>query len=198
MEDLEMSLKEIARKIEKASYDSQEKTHDSKKMLLDRIAWDAYYNDRVYQGCARCVLFALHTHLRFGDVEVLKAGTALSGGVARAGETCGALLGSIIAIGLVLGSDELEDRSAYEKAMKAAHEMYRRFKREIGGTLCFEIQKELFGRSFNFNKDADVRTWRKAGGLEKCPMVCAIAARIGADIILRARGKKSAGSSSSK
>jgi len=27
--------------------------------------------------------------------------------------------------------------------------------------------------------------WYKAGGLEKCPMVCAIAARIAADIILR-------------
>ncbi|MBW1672940.1 MAG: hypothetical protein JRJ45_04720 [Deltaproteobacteria bacterium] len=31
--------------------------------------------------------------------------------------------------------------------------------------------------------------WHKAGGLEKCPMVCAGAARIAADIILRLKEK---------
>jgi len=44
--------------------------------------------------------------------------------------------------------------------------------------------KKLLGRSFDFKIDEEAEEWYKAGGLEKCPMVCAIAARIAADIIL--------------
>jgi C_GCAxxG_C_C family probable redox protein len=180
-----MSLKEVAKKIELAAYDTPEAKPSSKEKLLDRIAWDAYYNDRVYQGCTRCVLNALQTHLHLGTGEVLKASTAFSGGVARMGETCGALIGGIMAIGLVLGSDKLEDMTAYRETIEASYKMYNKFKKEMGSTICFEIQNRLFGRSFDFKKNAEAKKWRKAGGLEKCPMVCAIAARIAADIILR-------------
>ena len=36
----------------------------------------------------------------------------------------------------------------------------------------------------DFNNDEDAEEWLKAGGLEKCPLVCGIAARMAADIIL--------------
>ena len=182
-----MSLEEIAKKIELAKYDTREVEPGSKEKLLDRIAWDAYYNDRVYQGCNRCVLHALQSHLHLGNGEVLRASTALAGGVARMGETCGALTGGIMAIGLVLGSEKLENITAYRETMEVSYEMYNRFKKEIGSTVCYEIQNRLFGRSFDFKKDEEAEEWHKEGGLEKCPMVCAIAARIAADIILNLR-----------
>ena len=179
-----MSLEEVAKRIELARYDSRRVEPGSREKLLDRVAWAAYYNDRAYEGCSRCVLEALRSHLHVGDGEALRASTALAGGVARMGETCGALLGGIMGIGLVLGREELEDIQAYRDTMEASYKVYYRFKEEVGSTICFEIQKSLFGRTFDFKTDEEAEEWYKAGGLEKCPMVCAIAARIAADIIL--------------
>ena len=179
-----MSLEEVAKRIELAEYDTRQVEPGSREKLLDRVAWAAYYNDRVYEGCTRSVLQALQSHLHLGDVEALKASTALAGGVARMGETCGALIGGVMAIGLVLGREELENIQAYRDTMEASYKVYYRFKEELGSTICFEIQKSLLGRSFDFKSDEEAEEWYKAGGLEKCPMVCAIAARIAADMIL--------------
>jgi C_GCAxxG_C_C family probable redox protein len=188
-----MSLEEVAKRIEMANYETRQVEPASREKLLDRVAWAAYYNDRVYEGCSRSVLQALQTHLHLGDGEALRASTALAGGVARMGESCGALTGGIMAIGLVLGRGELEDIRAYRDTMEASYEMFNRFKEEIGGTMCSEIQKKLFGRSFDFKKTEEAEEWYKAGGLERCPMVCAIAARIAADIILTQKESRQQG-----
>jgi C_GCAxxG_C_C family probable redox protein len=185
-----MSLEEVAKRIELAEYDTRQVEPGAREKLLDRVAWDAYYNDRVYEGCSRSVVHALQSHLHLGDGEALKASTALGGGVARMGDTCGALIGGIMAIGLVLGREELEDIQAYRDTMEASYEMYYRFRDEIGNTVCVEIQKGLLGRSFDFKIDEEADEWCRAGGLEKCPMVCAIAARIAADIILTLKGSR--------
>jgi C_GCAxxG_C_C family probable redox protein len=179
-----MSLEEVARRIECAKYDTRDVAPGSREKLLDRVAWAAYYNDRAYEGCSRSVLQALQSHLHLEDGGAIKASTALAGGVARMGETCGALIGGIMAIGLVLGREQLHDIKAYRDAMKASYNMYHRFKQEVGGTICFDIQESLFGRTFDFKLDEQAEDWYAAGGLEKCPMVCGIAARIAADIII--------------
>jgi C_GCAxxG_C_C family probable redox protein len=179
-----MSLEDVVKRIELAEYKTRQVEPGSREKLLDRIAWDAYYNDRAYEGCSRSVLHALQSHLHLADGEALKASTALAGGIARMGETCGALTGGIMAIGLVLGREELDNIQAYRDTMEASYELYSKFKQEMGSTICFEIQKKLFGRCFDFKKDEESEEWYKMGGLEKCPMVCAIGARIAADIIL--------------
>jgi len=159
--------------------------YEFRRSCYDNRKGAAYYNDRVYEGCTRSVLQALQSHLHLENGGAIKASTALAAGVARMGETCGALTGGIMAIGLVLGREELEDIQAYRNSMQASYEMYNRFREEVGSSLCFEIHKKLLGRSFDFKIDEEAEEWYKAGGLEKCPMVCAIAARIAADIILR-------------
>lgn len=188
-----MSLEEVARRIEQADYGTRAVEPGSRDKLLDRVAWAAYYNDRVYEGCTRSVLHALQTHLHLGDGQALRASTALAAGVARMGETCGSLTGGIMAIGLVLGKEDLSDIEAYRDTMQASYEMYERFKQELGSTICFDIQKGLLGRSFDFKRDEEAEQWYKSGGLERCPMVCAIGARIAADIILTAQAKTTAG-----
>jgi C_GCAxxG_C_C family probable redox protein len=179
-----MSLEEVGRRIELAKYDTRQVGAGSREKLLDRVAWAAYHNERAYEGCSRSVLQAVQSYLHLGDGGALKASTALAAGVARMGESCGALVGAVMAIGLALGSEEPEDTQAYRNTMEAAAEMYNRFKGETGSCLCFEIQKGLFGRSFDFKRDEEAEEWYRTAGLEKCPMVCAISARIAADIIL--------------
>lgn len=63
---------------------------------------------------------------------VFKAGSALAGGVAAQGETCGALTGAIMAIGCVVGRERLEDIEQYQRAKEPAKEMYHCFREQIG------------------------------------------------------------------
>ena len=160
----------------------------AKEKILDIIAKSAYNNDRAYEGCTRCVLAALIEHLHLssceGAKESLKASTGLAAGVCRMGETCGALTGGIMAIGLAIGSERLEDFDAYKKVMENSYTLYNRFKEKYNTTRCFQIQEKVLGRYYDFKIKEDGEAWYKDGGLDKCPMVCATAARLAAEIIL--------------
>jgi len=160
----------------------------AREKILDIIAKSAYNNDRAYEGCTRCVLAALIEHLHLssceGVKEVIKASSALAAGVCRMGETCGALTGGIMAIGLVTGSEKLEEFDAYKRSMENSYKLYNRFKEKYDNTRCFEIQEKELGRHYDFKNEEDGVAWYKDGGLDKCPMVCATAARLAAEIIL--------------
>lgn len=157
--------------------------------LKKEIAEVAYNNERVYHGCTQCVLRALQDHLGLGNRESFKAATALGGGVARMGETCGALIGGIMAISLAFGREELEDSlssPSYARALELGKELCQRFREEIGNTKCRDIQKSLFGRSFNLWEPQEREEFIKAGGYEKCPNVVRAAAELTAEVILEA------------
>ena len=75
------------------------------------------------------------------DAGAFRTGSALAGGVARMGETCGALTGAIMAVGLAAGRERIEDTEQYRRPMIPAEEVYRRFSEVEGATLCSEIHK---------------------------------------------------------
>lgn len=120
------------------------------------------------------------------------AGSAFGGGVVRHGETCGALIGLIMAIGMVAGRKKIENVSEKEPCMKLASEARDAFLERVGHTLCAEIQRILFGRSYRMYLDEERQMFHDAGGhsREGCPGVCGKAARIAAEIILREREGK--------
>jgi C_GCAxxG_C_C family probable redox protein len=121
-----------------------------------------------------------------GSKEVFKAGSALAGGVARQGETCGALTGAIMAIGSLVGREKLEDLDQYRKAMGVATKVYDLFKERIGHTLCWEIHRIRYGRTYRLFVPEEYEAFHRMGGHSRkgCPEVCSIAARITAEVIL--------------
>ncbi len=127
--------------------------------------------------------------MNVGSPEVFKAGSALAGGVARRGETCGALTGAIMAVCCVVGRERLEDREQYQKAMEDAGRVYDRFAEEVGKTLCAEIQEKKFGKAYRMYIPEERTAFHEAGGHSKtgCPQVCGIAARIAAEILIEKR-----------
>ncbi|MEM3704029.1 MAG: C-GCAxxG-C-C family protein [Candidatus Bathyarchaeia archaeon] len=180
---------------ETARYDTRAEPPASINKILDVVAKSAYNNNRAYEGCTRCVIDALQQHLHLVDdykeyKTVLKASTGLAAGVARKGETCGALIGAIMGVGLVAGTEHLDDFENYVKAMEAARKVFENFKKHFGTVKCTEIQEKVLGRSYDFFKEEDREAWYKDGGLDACPGVCAIAARTAAEIILELRGKR--------
>lgn len=164
------------------------------RKLIDTVARTAYNYTMEYHGCSQCILKALQEHLKLGNGDAFKAASALAGGIARMGETCGALLGGIMAIGLAFGRDKLEDSTVslpYATAMTYAAKLYDRFQADWGSTKCWSIQESLFGRHFNL-KDPEERTqYITAGGHQKCSEVVRKATALAAEIILTAKAEVS-------
>ena len=134
--------------------------------------------------------------LRIGNVESFKAATVLAGGVARRGETCGALLGALMAVGLVQGRTEMTDRERYQAAMATAQRVTAAFRQRVQSgfdlaaqpatTLCRDLHKAVYGRTFDLNDPADYEAFLAAGGHSPtgCPKICGLAAEAAAEALI--------------
>ncbi len=129
--------------------------------------------------------------MNVGSQEVFKAGSALAGGVARRGETCGALTGAILAAGTLVGREKLGDFEQYGKAMKVSDRICTLFKEKIGHTLCEEIHRIRYGKVYHLINPKEREAFHEEGGHgpKGCPEVCGVAARIAAEIILELQEK---------
>jgi C_GCAxxG_C_C family probable redox protein len=168
------------------------------KELIQRVSRKAHEYDK-YSGCSQSVLLSLQEEFGNGNNESFKSATVFGGGVGYQGETCGALIGALMALGLVIGREKIEDTETYRVAMKSATEICNRFKEELQSqlgfsqsltsNLCKEIQQNLYGRSFNMTNEEDYQAFLDAGGHSDkgCPRVCAIAAQVAAEKILQIR-----------
>jgi C_GCAxxG_C_C family probable redox protein len=118
--------------------------------------------------------------------DVFKAASAFGEGVAGQGETCGALTGAIMAIGSLTGNERLEDIERNEKAIEPAIRIYNRFKEKVGHTLCSEIHKIRYGKTYRLFIPDERQDFYDMGGHSRkgCPEVCGIAAQIAAEVIL--------------
>jgi C_GCAxxG_C_C family probable redox protein len=138
----------------------------------------------------------LQEELDLGDRDSFKAATVLSGGVAGRGETCGALLGALMALGLAMGRERMADTDTYRQAMVPALELSRQFQRALQAsfgfdqpletTLCRDIHARLYGRAFDLTDREDYQRFLAAGGhtARGCPKVCAVAARTAAEFLI--------------
>jgi|MudIll2142460700_1097286.scaffolds.fasta_scaffold149521_1 C_GCAxxG_C_C family probable redox protein len=124
--------------------------------------------------------------MKVGSKEVFKAGSALAGGVARMGETCGALTGAIMGVCSLVGREKLEDRKQYNKAMEEAGRVFDLFRDRIGHTLCEKIHKIRYGKVYHLINPKEREAFHHEGGHERngCPEVCGVAARIAGEVIL--------------
>jgi len=159
----------------------------SREGLLDKIEETAHNYERDYHGCSRCTLLALQEHLNLGDDLTFQASTPFAGGIAFRGETCGALLGGLFAIGLATASKEIEDEEALFRSLAAGFRFCRRFEKEMGTTLCRDILKARLGRYFNLADPNEYEEAKKAGIYDVCPKVVGKASRLAAEFILELR-----------
>ena len=174
--------------------------------IINRVRAKALNNDR-YSGCSQSVLGALQEEFEIGDLESFKSATMLAGGVANRGETCGALIGALMALGLVIGREKMEDEPTFSNALDACQDLVERFKeglqrhfgfeRKLENTLCKDIQERIYGRFFRERDEKGLRDEKEeqafldAGGhTEKgCLTTCAIAAEVAAQKLLRLKEK---------
>jgi C_GCAxxG_C_C family probable redox protein len=162
---------------------------------IQRVKKKAHEYDR-YSGCSQSVLLSLQEEFGIGNNEVFKAATILSGGIARHGETCGAVIGALMALNLLIGRERMEEMEVYREAMEPSADLMNRFKEELEkqfgfkeelkSTLCKEIQDKVYGRPFDMTDPDDYQAFLDAGGHSDsgCLKVCGIAGQVGAENIL--------------
>ena len=137
----------------------------------------------VFFHCAQTSFLALQEQFGLEDGAILKALTPFPG-IALRGETCGAVVGSLMALGLVYGRDKLDDRQSYLASLLSARKFCKRFEEEVGSTMCGDIIEKQFGKRYNLADPAQVKEWQAAGAVEKCTAVVGKAVRIAAEILL--------------
>ena len=165
---------------------------------IQRVRQEAIERAAIYPGCSQAVLGSIQDEFGMGNRESFKVVTALSGGIARRGETCGAIIGALSALGLVMGRERKEDTEAYQAIMEPCQEICDRFRQELKkqfgfegeleSTLCSDIQQKIYGKSFKLWTEEGLQAFYDAGGHSKasgCPVVCGIAAQLAAEKILK-------------
>lgn len=155
------------------------------QQAIEKAADLAYQYEMKYFGCSQTVLCALMETFGVGSPNVLRAATTFAGGVARRGNVCGSLSGGLIMIGLLTGRDDLEMFDQYQRGMKFADRLCKKFEAVYGSVVCKDIQKIKFGRSFNLLEAQEREQLHEAmqSNPDGCQAVARDAARWTAEIV---------------
>lgn len=137
-------------------------------------------------NCAQTSFAILQDEFDLEGEQILRALTPFPG-IALRGETCGAVVGSLMALGLVFGRDDLTDFRGYIGSLPSARRFCNRFEAENGSTACASILEAKLGRSYDLADRAEAREYAAAGGPEACTEVVASAVQIASELIRRKR-----------
>lgn len=157
--------------------------------MIEKNALETSLRDDI---CARSALYGLKTYFDFIPEEMITAAMSLVGGCGRANGSCGAYVAGMLAIGAKFNPTIEEELANPEKLNELRQRGFEKlleyrdtFYQEYGTTLCPEIHKQLFGRSFDLMDDKeDAEYLNVPGHVEKCSTVVKNAARMAAEIML--------------
>src|SRR5512145_1594813 len=79
-------------------------------------------------SCSQSVLTAFADRIDLDRDTALRVAAAFGGGMSRAGKTCGAVTGGLMALGLYAGSTDPEDKAAKERTYALGQTFMARFK----------------------------------------------------------------------
>ena len=184
------------------------RTMESEKKLLEEVEKRAFKYEKDFHNCAQCTLLTLQEMFSLPGDDALKAATGFAGGIGRTGSVCGAVLGGVMALGLLYGRDRetmkhpdaeirAQRRGEIELKMGTLIKKLRaRYEEEYGSILCNDIETSIFGRSFDKWNPEDRKEKERLGGHDsKCPTVVGKGARWVAQLILEEQSKNNSSSS---
>jgi C_GCAxxG_C_C family probable redox protein len=105
--------------------------------MIDRVA---RAEDRFREGfsCAQSVFSAFAEEI-LGREAALRTASSFGAGMARRGDTCGAVTGALMVLGLLYGRTEAEDTDAKELNYLLANRFIDRFEASKGSRICREL-----------------------------------------------------------
>ena len=117
-------------------------------------------------NCAQSVLLAFEKDLISDKELIIKIASGFGGGMARMQETCGAITGSIMAIGLAAYDPAEDYPTSKERVYSIISEFIQHFKDKYGSTLCSELL------NCNLSTEEGNRLYEEMGLREKICVKC--------------------------
>jgi C_GCAxxG_C_C family probable redox protein len=135
------------------------------------------------RSCSKVSFAALNEQFKLEAGNVTPALMAFTGGIAMRAETCGAVNGSILALGFFFESRQKKMGSS----MKFGGLFIDRFIKEFTSITCREIQRHLYGKSYDFRKPKEQMEFMAVSQKTKrnCSALIIRAVQIAGDIILQ-------------
>jgi C_GCAxxG_C_C family probable redox protein len=121
-------------------------------------------------NCAQSVFIPFAAESGLGRAEAARIASAFGAGMGRMQETCGAVTGALMSIGLRFGFERAEDQAGKDLALKKTKELLASFKAEFGTLLC----KELLG--LDLNTEEGQRFHKESGQREQVCAACVMRA----------------------
>ncbi len=90
-------------------------------------------------NCAQALVSTYSTELGLDRDTALRLASPFGGGIARLGDTCGAVTGALMIIGLKFGTTDHKDKEAKAKSYKVSDEFIERFKARNTSINCGEL-----------------------------------------------------------
>jgi C_GCAxxG_C_C family probable redox protein len=140
----------------------------------------------IYMTCSQTSLAALNEQFGLKADGAIPGLMPFAGGLAGKGETCGAVSGSMLAIGFFLDSMIRNGKVQPVSALQYARSFLDGFEREFGSTRCREVVKKQFGRYFDLQNPDDQKAFMAASQKDsKCIEVIKEAVYIAGAIIAK-------------
>jgi len=139
----------------------------------------------MYRTCSQASFAALNEQFELKADQTIPALMLFAGGIAGKGETCGAVSGSLFAIGFYFESMNQKEMEKSGSSIKYGGLFFERFTKEFSSTRCKEVVKHQYGRYYDFSNPEEQKLFvEKSQKSGKCTEVVKKAVLITGDIIL--------------
>ena len=159
-----------------------EQGNKSKEEILKELEAKVDKFMPMYGSCSQASFAALNEQFELKADQTIPALLPFAGGIVGKGETCGAVSGSLLALGFFL--DRKGEIQAFS-SIKVGGLFFDGFEKEFGSTRCKEVVKHQYGRYYDFLNPEEQKLFmvesQKSG---KCMEVVKKAVLIAGDIIL--------------
>ena len=157
------------------------------KKTFDEVYKKCFEFEKKHKGCSQALIAGLQSYMRI-DSSVFKGVTALAGGIGLTGSgPCGGFTSGAVVISLVYGRDSqhINDMGRMMKSAAQVRKLEQKYIRQYGSVICNDIQKVIYGRSYNFFDSNDLKELEKMAITKAgCAEVVATASKWVLDILL--------------
>ena len=134
------------------------------------------------ENCAQTSFHALNQVFNLQEDNLIKALASFSG-IAFRGETCGAVSGCLLGIGLVYEKNS-NNQDKQRPSTGPSIKFCSYFESNFGSIRCRDVINKMTNKEFQISKLEDYGLLSKEGAFDNCPIVIKKALHIAADIIL--------------
>ena len=140
----------------------------------------------IFETCSQTSYYALNEVFDLNSEDFVKSLASMPG-IALRGETCGAVIGSLLAIAMVYEED-IFDPERKKLSREPSYEFCSQFENTYNSTRCRDVIEKVTGKKYTLNKPEDYPLLGPEGVYYHCPAIIKEAVYIAARIILKKTG----------